>query len=218
MRPAPLRTDRSNAFAHYSMSVRVPKILDEVIARNPDLPPAVAAGGRAAARRDRAATRELPPLRFPAPDAGEWEAAVAAYAGADLAGDRLVLRRVLRLPLPDDRRALLGDRARSVRRRQARGAGGRGALARPRRRRWRRVPTTSRCTWPSCCCARCGATASTSATRSASRSARPGTATICCATIARARSRRCCGPTVTFTSSPTTPAASCRPIWRWPTR
>jgi len=80
MRPAPLRTDRSNAFAHYSMSVRVPKILEDVISRNPDLPPAaLRAVGRL--RDDVAADAQLPPLRFPAPDAGEWEAAVAAHDG-----------------------------------------------------------------------------------------------------------------------------------------
>jgi len=80
MRPAPLRTDRSNAFAHYSMSVRVPKILDDVLARNPVLP----AAARQAVERlrdDIAGDAELPPLRFPAPDAGEWEAALAAYHG-----------------------------------------------------------------------------------------------------------------------------------------
>jgi len=80
MRPAPLRTDRSNAFAHYSMSVRVPKILDDVISRNSDLPPGAL---RAVARlRDEiAGDAKLPSLRFPAPDASEWEAAVAAYDG-----------------------------------------------------------------------------------------------------------------------------------------
>ena len=78
MRPAPLRTDRSNAFAHYSMSVRVPKILDDVIARNPELP--VAARLAVERLRDEiAGDAELPGLRFPAPDAAEWEAAVAAY-------------------------------------------------------------------------------------------------------------------------------------------
>jgi hypothetical protein len=79
MRPAPLRTDRSNAFAHYSMSVRVPKILDDVIALNPELP----AAARLAVERlrdDIAGNAKLPALRFPAPDAAEWEAAVAAYS------------------------------------------------------------------------------------------------------------------------------------------
>ena len=80
MRPAPLRTDRSNAFAHHSMRVRVPKILDDVISRNPDLPP-LAERAVARLRDDIAGDAELPALRFPAPDAGEWEAAVAAYDG-----------------------------------------------------------------------------------------------------------------------------------------
>jgi Damage-control phosphatase ARMT1-like domain len=80
MRPAPLRTDASNAFAHHSMGVRVPKILDEVSERNPDYPPAV---HRAIARlRDEIrGNYPLPGLGFPAPDAGEWEAALAAHAG-----------------------------------------------------------------------------------------------------------------------------------------
>src|SRR3954471_15387418 len=69
MRPAPLRTDRSNAFAHYSMSVRVPKILEDVISRNPDLPAAaLQAVGRL--RDEIAGDAKLPPLRFPAADAG----------------------------------------------------------------------------------------------------------------------------------------------------
>ncbi len=64
MRPAPLRTDRSNAFAHYSMSVRVPKILDDVIARNPELP----AAARQAVERLRdeiAGDAELPAAAVP---------------------------------------------------------------------------------------------------------------------------------------------------------
>ncbi|HET6147527.1 MAG TPA: ARMT1-like domain-containing protein [Polyangia bacterium] len=81
MRPAPLRTDESNAFAHYSMGVRVPKILEEVSARNPDYPPGV---HRAVARLrdDIRADGPLPELGFPAPDATEWEAALAAHPRA----------------------------------------------------------------------------------------------------------------------------------------
>ncbi len=80
MRPAPLRTDRSNAFAHYSMSVRVPKILDDVVSRNPTLPPGAQ---RAVARlRDEiAGDARVPLLQLPAPDASEWEPAIAAHAG-----------------------------------------------------------------------------------------------------------------------------------------
>jgi hypothetical protein len=80
MRPAPLRTDRSNAFAHYSMSVRVPKILDDVISRNPMLPP-VAQQAVARLRDEIAGDARMPPVQFPAPDASEWEPAVAAHAG-----------------------------------------------------------------------------------------------------------------------------------------
>jgi len=71
-RPAALGTDGSNVFAHFSMAVRVPKILEEVIAKNPGL----TAGARAAVaaladdiRNDRA----MPDLAFPAPDDPEWQ-------------------------------------------------------------------------------------------------------------------------------------------------
>ena len=37
-RPAPIRTDTSNAFANNTMRVRLPAIIDEVIALNPDYP------------------------------------------------------------------------------------------------------------------------------------------------------------------------------------
>lgn len=72
MRPPPILTDASNAFAHYSMKVRVPKILDDVLAENPDYPPAI----RDAVHRLRDDIRNdapLPPVAFPAPDAHEWE-------------------------------------------------------------------------------------------------------------------------------------------------
>jgi hypothetical protein len=44
--PPPIRTEppttpSGNAFAQYSMSVRIPKILEEVSARNPDYPQSV---------------------------------------------------------------------------------------------------------------------------------------------------------------------------------
>jgi Damage-control phosphatase ARMT1-like domain len=78
--PPPLRTDGSNPFAHYSMSVRVPKILEEVTARNPDYAPAIHEA-IARLRDDIRGNGPLPAPAFPAPDAGEWEAAVAARAG-----------------------------------------------------------------------------------------------------------------------------------------
>ncbi len=62
------------------MSVRVPKILEEVSARNPDYPQSVH-DSIARLRDDIRAGGPLPPLGFPAPDAGEWQAALDARAG-----------------------------------------------------------------------------------------------------------------------------------------
>ena len=62
------------------MSVRVPKILDDVAARNPDYASSVRdAIGRL--RDDIRGDAPLPALTLPAPDHGEWEAALAAHAG-----------------------------------------------------------------------------------------------------------------------------------------
>ncbi len=72
MRPAPIRTDGSNAFAHFSMAVRVPRILEEVIERNPDYPAPIVAAIRELIEEIRA-NAPVPPLGYPAPDAGEWE-------------------------------------------------------------------------------------------------------------------------------------------------
>ncbi|HEY3593140.1 MAG TPA: ARMT1-like domain-containing protein [Polyangiaceae bacterium] len=71
-RPEALRTDGSNEFAHFSMQVRVPKILDEVLERNPNFAPTVR---RAVAdlRDGIAGGARFPELAFPAPDAMEWE-------------------------------------------------------------------------------------------------------------------------------------------------
>ena len=62
------------------MSVRVPKILEEVSARNPDYPQSVH-DSIARLRDDVRADGPLPPLGFPAPDAGEWQAALDGHAG-----------------------------------------------------------------------------------------------------------------------------------------
>ena len=72
VRPPPLRTDESNAFAHYSMAVRVPKILDDVRDQNPDYPAAVL-DAVVRLRDDIRADAHLPGLAFPAPDAQEWQ-------------------------------------------------------------------------------------------------------------------------------------------------
>ncbi len=71
LRPPPLRTDASNAFAHYSMAVRVPKILDDVREANADYPAAVL-DAVARLRDEIRGDAHLPSLGFPAPDAREW--------------------------------------------------------------------------------------------------------------------------------------------------
>jgi hypothetical protein len=80
--PPRIRTDASNAFAHHTMAVRVPAILDEVLAGNPDLGSAVRA--RVVALRDALrAGAPLPPLDPGAPHAGLWlpELAKRAHDG-----------------------------------------------------------------------------------------------------------------------------------------
>ena len=62
------------------MSVRVPKILEAVSARNPDYPRSVH-DSIARLRDDIRGDGPLPPLAFPSPDAPEWEAALAERAG-----------------------------------------------------------------------------------------------------------------------------------------
>jgi hypothetical protein len=71
-RPPPLGTDESNAFAHFSMAVRVPKILEEVIARNPDYSPAIQRA-IAALADDIRNDAPMPALAFPTPDEPEWQ-------------------------------------------------------------------------------------------------------------------------------------------------
>lgn len=78
--PLALRTDATNSFAHYSMAVRVPRILDEVRAANPDYSPEIlAAIGEL--RDDIAKNARLPPLAMPAPDASFWGKALTDRAG-----------------------------------------------------------------------------------------------------------------------------------------
>jgi hypothetical protein len=80
IRTGPANTPSGNAFAHYSMKVRVPKILDEVSARNPDYPPSVHES-IARLRDDIRGGGPLPPLGFPSPDDEEWQAALDQRAG-----------------------------------------------------------------------------------------------------------------------------------------
>lgn len=76
-RPAPIRTDSSNAFANNTMRVRLPAIIDETIAANDDYPASIK--GRLCRLRDDlcagARIKGLDPKA--APDAREWLAALA---------------------------------------------------------------------------------------------------------------------------------------------
>jgi hypothetical protein len=79
--PARIRTDASNPFAQHTMAVRVPAILDEVLSRNPDLPPPGAQ--RVVALRDALrADAPLPALPQSAPYPGEWLATLPSRQGA----------------------------------------------------------------------------------------------------------------------------------------
>jgi len=70
-RPPPLRTDGSNAFAHYSMKERVPRIARDVIDRNRDYPPAVKDAIERLARDIETDAPLRTPLP-PGPDVGAW--------------------------------------------------------------------------------------------------------------------------------------------------
>ncbi len=80
-RPAPTRTDSSNAFAHHSMKVRVPDIIEEVQRLNPDYSPEV----HAALARLSQSIRDDDPIAMidlPAPDYAEWTALYAQHTGS----------------------------------------------------------------------------------------------------------------------------------------
>ena len=75
-RPPPIRTDESNAFANNTMRVRLPAIIDEVMALNPDYSPEVMRRlgwlGRGVAKGARISDIEL----APANDAETWSRAL----------------------------------------------------------------------------------------------------------------------------------------------
>ncbi len=78
--PDPIRTDSSNEFAHYSMEVRVPKILDELQARNPDYSAPI----HRALEKLRVDVQNNAPIAMispPAPDYDDWAAIYAQHAG-----------------------------------------------------------------------------------------------------------------------------------------
>jgi hypothetical protein len=79
--PPPIRTDETNAFAHRSMAVRVPKIIDDVRTAHPDYPPIIA-DAIAELRDAIAADSLLPPLAQPAPDASFWSDGLARRVGS----------------------------------------------------------------------------------------------------------------------------------------
>jgi uncharacterized protein with ATP-grasp and redox domains len=79
-RPAPIMTNDSNAFGLYSMKVRVPKIIEEVITLNPDYP-APMRDALYALARDIESDAPIPMILLPAPDYAEWAAEYAPHAG-----------------------------------------------------------------------------------------------------------------------------------------
>lgn len=79
-RPSPLRTDGSNAFAHHSMAVRIPSIIDEVIERNGDYADAVIDRLKRL-RDDIAGDAPLKMFDAPAPDHDVWRERFEAFEG-----------------------------------------------------------------------------------------------------------------------------------------
>lgn len=93
-RPAPIRTDGSNDFAHRSMAERVPSIIDDVIARNPHY----ADGIKADLRQLRDNIVEDAPLRLfdpPAPDHDVWRERFATHEGETWLGTEWFFAEVL---------------------------------------------------------------------------------------------------------------------------
>lgn len=79
-RPAPIRTDTSNAFAHRTIRVRIPVIIQEVQTLNPDYPaPIQAALDRL--RQSMQNDEPVPLIDLPAPDYEEWAAIYAPHQG-----------------------------------------------------------------------------------------------------------------------------------------
>ncbi len=70
-RPAPFSTDGSNPFAHRTMKVRVPKIVEEVQRLNPDYPAPIQRALETL-RMSLESDAPIPMLNLPAPDYDEW--------------------------------------------------------------------------------------------------------------------------------------------------
>lgn len=79
-RPVPTPTDGSNPFAHHSMKVRVPRIIEETQKLNPDYPTPIQKA-LDELRFGIANNAPIPMLTLPAPDYDEWAALHEAHAG-----------------------------------------------------------------------------------------------------------------------------------------
>ena len=79
-RPAPIRTDSSNAFAHNTLKVRIPAIVREVQRLNPGYPAPIQAA-LDQLHDEIAGNAPIRPLALPAPDGDDWAAAYAERAG-----------------------------------------------------------------------------------------------------------------------------------------
>jgi uncharacterized protein with ATP-grasp and redox domains len=78
--PPPIRTDASNAFAHNTMSRRIPAILRETSALNPDYEPLIHASLERLAQALEA-DAPIPMLALPTSDYAGWAAARDAHTG-----------------------------------------------------------------------------------------------------------------------------------------
>ena len=78
--PDPIRTDGSNAFAHRSMAERVPSIIDDVIARNPDYSPSIQANLQRL-RDAIAGDASIQMFDAPAPDYDCWAERFSLHEG-----------------------------------------------------------------------------------------------------------------------------------------
>ena len=74
-RPPPVRTDHSNAFANNTMRVRLPAIIDETLALNPDYDAGIQTRLRKL-REEIAAGARIPSLPATADDHDEWQLAI----------------------------------------------------------------------------------------------------------------------------------------------
>jgi hypothetical protein len=78
--PPRIRTDASNAFAHHTMAVRVPGILNDIVTRNPDYPESVRTR-LAVLASALAADQPIPPPDASLPSAGDWQRALGQRDG-----------------------------------------------------------------------------------------------------------------------------------------